>query len=40
MVNNVILVGRLTQDPEIVELEGAKKVTTIIIPNIFLICNS
>ena len=31
MLNNVILVGRLTQDPEIVEIEGSKKVTTVIL---------
>ncbi len=31
MVNNVILVGRLTQDPEIVEIENNKKVTTVIL---------
>ena len=31
MLNNVILVGRLTQDPEIIEIEGSKKVTTVIL---------
>lgn len=31
MVNNVILVGRLTADPEIIEIEGSKKVTTVIL---------
>lgn len=31
MVNNVILVGRLTANPEIVEIEGSKKVTTVIL---------
>ena len=31
MLNNVILVGRLTQNPEIVEIEDAKKVTTVIL---------
>ncbi len=31
MLNNVILVGRLTQDPEIVEIEKDKKVTTVIL---------
>jgi len=31
MLNNVILVGRLTADPEIVEIEGSKKVTTVIL---------
>ena len=31
MLNNVILVGRLTANPEIVEIEGAKKVTTVIL---------
>ena len=31
MLNNVILVGRLTQNPEIVEIEGSKKVTTVIL---------
>lgn len=31
MVNNVILVGRLTANPEIVEIEGTKKVTTVIL---------
>ena len=30
-LNNVILVGRLTQNPEIVEIEGTKKVTTVIL---------
>ena len=30
-LNNVILVGRLTGDPEIVEIEEAKKVTTVIL---------
>lgn len=30
-MNNVILVGRLTQNPEIVEIEGTKKVTTVIL---------
>ena len=31
MLNNVILVGRLTQDPEITEIEEGKKVTTVIL---------
>lgn len=31
MVNNVILVGRLTANPEIIEIEGSKKVTTVIL---------
>ena len=31
MVNNVILVGRLTGNPEIVEIEKNKKVTTVIL---------
>lgn len=31
MLNNVILVGRLTADPEVVEIEGNKKVTTVIL---------
>ena len=31
MVNNVILVGRLTTDPEIVEIDTDKKVTTVIL---------
>lgn len=31
MVNNVILVGRLTANPEIVEIENNKKVTTVIL---------
>lgn len=31
MLNNVILVGRLTADPEIVEIEGNKKVTSVIL---------
>ncbi len=30
-MNNVILVGRLTDNPEIVEVEGNKKVTTVIL---------
>ena len=30
-LNNVILVGRLTADPEIVEIEDNKKVTTVIL---------
>ena len=30
-MNNVILVGRLTGDPEIVEIEDLKKVTTVIL---------
>lgn len=30
-MNNVILVGRLTGDPEIVEVEESKKVTTVIL---------
>lgn len=30
-MNNVILVGRLTQDPEIIQVEGDKKVTTVIL---------
>ena len=30
-MNNVILVGRLTADPEIVEIEDNKKVTTVIL---------
>lgn len=31
MVNNVILVGRLTADPEIIEIDEDKKVTTVIL---------
>ena len=31
MLNNVILVGRLTADPEIVEIEENKKVTSVIL---------
>ena len=31
ILNNVILVGRLTQDPEIIEIEIGKKVTTVIL---------
>ena len=31
MLNNVILVGRLTQDPEITEIETGKKLTTVIL---------
>ncbi len=31
MLNNVILVGRLTQDPEIMEIDNQKKVTTVIL---------
>ena len=31
MLNNVILVGRLTQNPEITEIEEGKKVTTVIL---------
>lgn len=31
MLNNVILVGRLTANPEIVEIENNKKVTTVIL---------
>ena len=31
MLNNVILVGRLTQDPEIMEIDSQKKVTTVIL---------
>lgn len=31
MLNNVILVGRLTANPEIVEIEKNKKVTTVIL---------
>lgn len=31
MVNNVILVGRLTSDPEVTLIEGNKKVTTVIL---------
>lgn len=31
MLNNVILVGRLTSNPEIVEVDGSKKVTTVIL---------
>ena len=31
MLNNVILVGRLTQNPEIIEIEDGKKVTTVIL---------
>ncbi len=31
MLNNVILVGRLTGNPEIVEIEKDKKVTTVIL---------
>ncbi len=30
-LNNVILVGRLTSNPEIIEIENAKKVTTVIL---------
>lgn len=30
-MNNVILVGRLTSNPEIIEIENAKKVTTVIL---------
>ena len=30
-MNNVILVGRLTSNPEIVEIENDKKVTTVIL---------
>ncbi len=30
-MNNVILVGRLTQNPEIIEIEENKKVTTVIL---------
>ena len=31
MLNNVILVGRLTQDPEMTEIETGKKLTTVIL---------
>ena len=31
MLNNVILVGRLTANPEIVEYEDGKKVTTVVL---------
>ncbi len=31
MVNNVILVGRLTSNPEIIEIEGNKKVTSVLL---------
>ena len=31
MLNNVILVGRLTGNPEIVEIEESKKVTTVLL---------
>ena len=31
MLNNVILVGRLTGNPEVVEIEECKKVTTILL---------
>ena len=31
MLNNVILVGRLTADPEIIEIEDKKKVTSVIL---------
>ena len=31
VLNNVILVGRLTQNPEIIEIEKNKKVTTVIL---------
>lgn len=31
MLNNVILVGRLTSDPEVISVEGNKKVTTVIL---------
>lgn len=31
MVNNVILVGRLIEDPKIVEIEEFKKVTTVLL---------
>lgn len=31
MLNNVILVGRLTSNPEMVEVEGNKKVTSVIL---------
>ena len=31
MVNNVILVGRLTQNPEIIEINDNKKVTSVIL---------
>ena len=31
MLNQVILVGRLTAIPEIIEIEGSKKVTTVIL---------
>lgn len=30
-MNNVILVGRLTQNPEIIEIENNRKVTTVIL---------
>ena len=30
-MNNVILVGRLTENPEILEIENDKKVTTVIL---------
>ena len=31
MLNNVILVGRLTSNPEMIEVEGDKKVTSVIL---------
>ena len=31
MLNNVILVGRLTDNPEVTEVEGNKKVTSVIL---------
>jgi len=31
MLNNVILVGRLTDNPEILEIENSKKVTTVVL---------
>ena len=31
MLNNVILVGRLTADPEVIEVENNKKVTSVIV---------
>ena len=31
MLNNVILVGRLTDNPEIIEIEDSKKVTSVIL---------